>query len=277
MGSDNFEERLTALFTGPKQRNQYRHFVRQLWLRLNSNLQLPAVIGLTGAQGSGKTTLASMLRLWAREHGIAAATVSLDDYYLCQQHRVVLAARIHPLLALRGMPGTHHIAQAIADVQAVLQGQMVCLPTFDKALDEPGEPRASQRIDLLIVEGWCLGLTPQTPEQLNTAVNTLELTEDQTACWRTFVNQQLAGDYQQYWQLFSTLIWLKVPDWSAICRWRALQEQQLWLSRGKGMTDAELSRFMQSFQRLTEQSFLVLPQRADVVVELDQLHQPQLI
>lgn len=277
MAVDNFEASLTLLFAEARQRDHYRDFVRQLWSRLCTNVNCPTIVGVSGAQGSGKTTLARMLVLWAREQGIAAASVSLDDYYLSQQHRAVLAARIHPLLALRGMPGSHHIEQAIADAQAVLRGQPVALPSFDKALDQPGLTRALQQVDLLIVEGWCLGLTAQTPEQLTAAINTLELNEDQRGHWRTFVNQQLAGDYQQYWQLFSKLIWLKAPDWPAICRWRALQEQQLWLSRGKGMTDAELARFMQSFQRLTEHSFLVLPQRADVVVELNQQHQAQLI
>lgn len=277
MGLDNFERRLADLFAEPQQRDGYQDFIKQLWTRLHIDLRSPTVLGITGAQGSGKTTLATMLMLWARDQGITVESVSLDDYYLSRQQRMVLAANFHPLLAMRGMPGTHHIAQAIADAQAVLQGQMVSLPTFDKALDEPSEPRTLKKIDLLIVEGWCLGLIPQTPEQLNTAVNTLELAEDQTNRWRTFVNQQLAGEYQQYWQLFSKLIWLRAPDWSAICRWRALQEQQLWSSRGKGMTDAELERFMQSFQRLTEHSFLVLPQRVDIVVELDQQHQPQLI
>jgi D-glycerate 3-kinase len=265
------------MFAEPQQRKEYRDFVRQLWLKLSIDLPFPAVIGLTGAQGSGKTTLATLLVLWAREQGRTAAAVSLDDYYLSQQQRAVLATTVHPLLAMRGMPGTHAIEQAIVDAQAVLCGKSVALPTFDKAKDQPGSPRALQQVDLLIVEGWCLGLTAQSFEQLTTAINTLELTEDQTGNWRIFVNQQLAGLYQQYWQLFSKLIWLKAPDWQAICRWRALQEQQLWLSRGHGMSDAELARFMQSFQRLTEYSFLVLPQQADLVVELDQQHRPQLI
>jgi D-glycerate 3-kinase len=277
LGLGNFEARLADMFTEQRQRDDYRDFVKQLWSRLSSSLSFPAIVGVTGAQGSGKTTLATMLVLWAREQGIAAAAVSLDDYYLSQQQRAVLAVTIHPLLAMRGMPGSHHIEQAIADAQAVLCGESIALPSFDKALDQPGSPCASQHIDMLIVEGWCLGLTPQSPEQLIGAINSLELTEDQCGHWRTFVNSQLATHYQVYWQLFSQLIWLKAPDWPAICRWRALQEQQLWLSRGKGMNDAELARFMQSFQRLTEHSFLLLPQLADVVVELDQRHRPQLI
>ena len=276
MGVGNFEQQLAAFIDDPQQRREYRDCVKQLWSKLSKGLTFPNVIGLTGAQGSGKTTLATMLVLWARQQGINASSVSLDDYYLSQQQRAVFAATVHPLLAMRGMPGSHAIEQAINDAKAVLGAEAIALPVFDKALDQPVAARKPQRVDLLIVEGWCLGVTPQSPEQLWPAVNALELTEDQDASWRTFVNQQLAGQYQQYWQLFEQLIWLKAPDWPAICRWRKLQEQQLWLCRGNGMSDAELERFMQSFQRLTEHSFTVLPQQAHWVVELDQQHRPQL-
>lgn len=273
----SFEQQLLALFPEPRQREHYRIFVTELWQRLHKTLQQPAVIGISGAQGTGKTTLSALLVQLAIEQGVAAGTVSLDDYYLSRQQRAVLAARVHPLLALRGVPGTHDIAQAISDALAVLDGKPVALPRFDKALDEPTSARTPQQFSLLIIEGWCLGLTAQATAELTQALNPLEQTTDQSLSWRHFVNQQLAGLYQEYWSLQSLLIWLKAPDWSAICRWRALQEQKLQQQRGKGMSDSELARFMQTFQRLTEHSFLVLPQQADLVVELDHLHQPQLL
>ncbi|MFN6971750.1 MAG: kinase [Rheinheimera sp.] len=277
MAADHFEMQLARLFEDPGLRDEYLGFIKQLWSQLSSGINYPTVIGLTGGQGTGKTTLASLLVLWARKQGIAATSVSLDDYYLSQQQRAVLAEKIHPLLALRGMPGSHNIQQAIIDAKAVLCSNAVALPVFDKALDQPVVARTPMQVKLLIVEGWCLGLTPQSPEQLLPAINQLELSEDQNLRWRTFVNEQLAGLYQQYWQLFSQLIWLKAPDWSAICGWRALQEQQLWFNRSRGMSTFELARFMQSFQRLTEHSFSVLPRRSDIVVELDQHHRPRLI
>ncbi|RVU40943.1 kinase [Rheinheimera riviphila] len=252
-------------------------FVTGLWQTLSKEYQEPAVIGISGAQGSGKTTLSTLLVQFAQEQGVIAGAVSLDDYYLSQQQRAVLAAKVHPLLVMRGVPGSHHIAQAIADAQAVRNGQPVALPRFDKALDQPIAARAPQQFSLLIIEGWCLGLTAQSTADLQQAVNQLEQSEDQSFSWRHFVNQQLAGQYQQYWSLLSSLIWLKAPDWPTICRWRALQEHQLRQQCGKGMNDIELERFMQTFQRLTEHSFLVLPQRADLVVELDAFHQPQLL
>jgi D-glycerate 3-kinase len=271
-----FEQQLLALFPEQHQRDCYRLFVSQLWQTLSKKRQVPAVIGISGAQGTGKTTLSSLLVQFAKEQGVIAGAVSLDDYYLSQQQRGVLAAEIHPLLAMRGMPGSHNIRQAIADVQAVLQGLPVALPRFDKAQDQPTAALEPQQFSLLIVEGWCLGLTAQSIADLEQPINLLEKSEDRTLSWRHFVNQQLAGQYQQYWSLLSSLIWLKAPDWPTICRWRAMQEHQLRQQRGKGMNDAELERFMQTFQRLTEHSFLVLPQRVDLVVELDLLHQPQL-
>jgi D-glycerate 3-kinase len=70
---------------------------------------------------------------------------------------------------------------------------------------------------------------------------------------------------------------LQAPDWVSICRWRAKQEQQLFQLRGKGMTAAQLERFMQSFQRLTEHSFRVMPTSADIVIELDHQQRPTIV
>lgn len=53
------------------------------------------VFGICGLQGSGKSTLAAQLVVAARQAGLAAATVSLDDFYLTAARRQ----------ALRTMPG----------------------------------------------------------------------------------------------------------------------------------------------------------------------------
>ena len=141
---------------------QYQTTLAQLAAKLQSDLSLPAVIGISGAQGSGKTTLARALVQCLTSQGLAAATVSLDDYYHSKAQRQQLALDIHPLLAQRGVPGTHDIDRAVGDARAVLAGRPVALPQFDKALDEPATPLAEQQLDILIVEGWCLGIAPQT-------------------------------------------------------------------------------------------------------------------
>ena len=251
---------------------QYQTTLAQLAEKLQSDLSLPAVVGISGAQGSGKSTLAAALVTQLQQQGIPAAAVSLDDYYLSKAQRLTLAEQVHPLLVQRGVPGTHDIGRAIADIKAVLAGHEVALPQFDKALDEPAMTIAAQRLDLLIVEGWCLGVAPQPAAELTEPVNYLEQREDKDGRWRHFVNSQLAGPYAEYWQLLQPLIWLKAPDWDSVCLWRAQQEQQLWQKHGTGMSDQQLSRFMLPFQRLTLASWQQLPPLADYIVTLDSQH-----
>lgn len=242
-------------------------------LLLQLELQfLPAVIGISGAQGSGKSTLAARLVAHFSALGLRAATVSLDDYYLSGAQRAQLAADVHPLLRQRGVPGTHHIDKAIEDARAVLAGHPVALPRFDKALDEPAAALPAQQLDLLLVEGWCIGLKPQNKKELATAISPFETQFDADGRWRRFVNQQLGGQYQQYWQLLKPLIWLRAPDWLQICVWRAQQEQQLRHKTGKGMDETTLQHFMGSFERLTLAAFTQLEQITQIQLQLNAEH-----
>ncbi|MDR6985003.1 D-glycerate 3-kinase [Rheinheimera pacifica] len=254
----------------------YLALLQQLFSALQ-DLPHPVVIGISGAQGSGKSTLAAMLVQMFSATGCNAAAVSLDDYYLSKALRRQLAENVHPLLAQRGVPGTHNIAQALADARAVLAGTPVALPRFDKALDEPAAALPAQTLDILIVEGWCLGVPAQSDAELATAVNELEAKADADGRWRHYVNQQLAGPYAEYWRLLTPLIWLQAPDWDCVCRWRAQQERKLWQSRGKGMTEAELARFMLPFQRLTQASWQLLPKQASYIIALNKQQQPRLM
>lgn len=268
MLSSTTQQRLGQLGLSELAQQNYNQMLRLLLGHL-CRLSLPAVVGISGAQGSGKSTLAALLVSELQALGISAQTVSLDDYYLGKAARQQLAQQVHPLLAQRGVPGSHDIQRALADAHAVLTGKLVNLPVFDKASDDRLTDLAAQQLDLLIVEGWCLGIKAQTEHELILPLNALEAEADTDGRWRHYVNQQLAGPYADYWRLLQPLIWLKAPDWQSICRWRAKQEQQLWQQRGDGMNEQELSRFMLPFQRLTQASFQQLPLRADYTVQLD--------
>src|SRR5262249_24435785 len=69
----------------------------------------PGVIAISGAQGSGKTTLATLLTRALVERGIRAMTCSLDDFYYSRAQRIELSRSVHPLLLTRGVPGTHDV------------------------------------------------------------------------------------------------------------------------------------------------------------------------
>jgi D-glycerate 3-kinase len=261
----------------------------------------PFILGLAGAQGSGKSTLAARLaqslsnrgrncadgdrirapgdrappggdRSAGRGDGIAVA-VSIDDFYLPKRRRLVLAARVHPLLATRGPPGTHDLPLLLDVLLRVRSGRPVALPVFDKLADDRAPPqhwRRVPRIDMLILEGWCIGARPQPAQALATPVNDLEAQEDPDARWRTHANQALAGPYSRAWAMLDALALLAAPDWNTVPRWRAEQEAGLTRATGRpGMDSAALSRFCSHYERLTGWQLADTPRHADLTLRLD--------
>ena len=234
----------------------------------------PLVLGLCGAQGSGKSTLAAGLVEAARARGLAAATLSLDDLYLTRAERAVLAREVHPLLATRGVPGTHDVALGLGLLARIDAGEAVHLPRFDKATDDRA-PEASWTalpgpLDLLVFEGWCVGAVAEKEAALADPVNALERHEDADARWRTWVNAQLAGDYQHLFARIDALVLLAAPAFEVVFEWRLEQERT-----GAGVMDAaQIAHFIQHYERLTRYILAEMPDRADLVIHLDRDRRP---
>ncbi|PTT43253.1 kinase, partial [Stenotrophomonas sp. HMWF022] len=81
----------------------------------------PLILGLCGAQGSGKSTIAARLAKQVER----SAILSLDDLYLTRAERQKLARAVHPLFATRGVPGTHDVALGVETIAAVARGEAV--------------------------------------------------------------------------------------------------------------------------------------------------------
>lgn len=256
------------------------------WLKLRLG-HGPLIIGLAGAQGSGKSTLAAQLaqRLpfcaGALPNGAGAlpdaggsvVAMSLDDFYLSKARRQALAAQIYPLFATRGPPGTHDLPLLLDVLLRVRSGRPVSLPVFDKLADDrlpPQHWRRFDRIDVLILEGWCIGARPQPAALLAEPVNALEAAEDPNALWRTHINQALAGRYARAWAMLDALAFLAAPDWETVPRWRAQQEAGLTRATGrKGMSPTAITRFCAHYERLTRWQLADTPRHAGLTLRLD--------
>ncbi|MES2342069.1 MAG: kinase [Pseudomonadota bacterium] len=236
------------------------------------------VVGVCGTQASGKSTLTAVLRRLLEARGLRVAALSLDDLYLTHAERQVLAREVHPLLATRGVPGTHDVALGLAVLDGLARPGEILLPAFDKAADDrrPAGVPVVGPVDVILFEGWCVGAVAQDPAALAEPVNALERERDPDGRWRSFVNAALAGPYQDLFTRIDLLVLLKAPSFEVVLAWRREQEAKLRarLAREGGdlkraMTDDQVADFIAHYERLTRHILAEMPGRADVVVELD--------
>lgn len=242
----------------------------------------PKVVGINGAQGSGKTTLAERLRhLLAHDHRVRAVVLSLDDFYLPRGQRERLARSVHPLLATRGVPGTHDVELLSRVLDDLRAGRSPRLPCFVKAEDDRGPPDARAPVDgpvdVVLFEGWCVGTPPQEAHELAVSINALEAEEDRDGRWRAYVNDQLAGPYALVFGALERLVFLQAPGFEVVHGWRLEQEAGNAAAvegATRVMDAAALQRFIAHYERLTRHALRVLPARADVVIALDERRRP---
>lgn len=236
-----------------------------------STTATPLLIGLSGAQGSGKSTLAALLAtLLTENHQCKSLAISLDDFYLTAAQRAHRAATIHPLFATRGVPGTHDLPLLNKTITALLHSSgETRVPRFDKSRDDraPAEDwlRVQAPLDIIILEGWCLGATSAPKATLAAPLNSVEATQDPHAHWRRHVNKQLET-YAQLWARLDKLLLLQAPDWETICHWRAGAETAR--PGGPAMTAKELNHFMQHYERIARALLREQP-HADMTWTLD--------
>ncbi|AOY88233.1 hypothetical protein BKP64_08685 [Marinobacter salinus] len=264
-------------------------------LELYQREERPVVVGIHGAQGTGKSTLTLFLReILGKHRNCPAASLSLDDIYLTRGERRELAARVHPLFVTRGVPGTHDVElglQIIRKLQAAPPDGFTPIPAFDKSIDDrvPADawPVFNGRAEVILFEGWCLGAHPEPDAALERPINRLEAEEDASGTWRHYVNECLKGDYHRLFDQLDNLVMLKAPSMESVLEWRTLQEHKLAAKlsgapdqgvtkRGaqnlRIMGDDEVARFIMHYERVTRFCLKEMPRRADVLIEVGEDH-----
>lgn len=243
------------------------------------------VIGINGAQGSGKTTFSTLLQLVLEEgFGLRVVAISIDDIYLSRQERDKLAHTVHPLFATRGVPGTHDVNLGIRVIDSLISAsptQKTPIPRFDKSTDNPFPTSQWDvfvgRPDVILFDGWIVGAEEQPIADLVAPVNDLEKEKDAAAVWRTYVNIQLGTVYKELFSKLDLLVMLQVPSFEKSREWRLLQEKKLRIkSEGRKnlriMSDEEVDEFVKYYERLTRWMLKSLPQKVDMLFKVNESH-----
>ncbi|KAJ4135018.1 hypothetical protein NW768_004628 [Fusarium equiseti] len=240
----------------------------------------PFVLGLSGLQGSGKSTWAAALsKALASQHNLKNRTLSLDDLY--HDHPELVAIReanpSNGLLQTRGQPGTHDEVLAKEFFDQVLgrvesEKKTVKWPAYDKSLhggqggrvpvEEWDEVPLNQGLDVLIFEGWALGFQPLTKEEVTKKWEKAKASEaQQSEEWsltNTLANHELEHlllineNLRRYHntfagpQHFDGFLHLSTDKLVQVYEWRLGQERAL-RQHKPGMTDEQVVKFVKGY------------------------------
>ena len=255
------------------------------WISKKVNKNKVLIIGLAGGQGSGKTTISSILTLILKKYfKLNVCKVSIDDFYKTRKDRKLLSKTRHDLLMTRGVPGTHDINLILNFFKKikVKNFKTLQIPTFNKAIDDRCPKALWQKIkskpDVVIFEGWCVGAKAQTNSQLKKPINSLEKFYDQDVKWRSYVNNQLKTKYKTLFKHLDGLLYLKAKNFNLLKKWRLKQERKLWVQKKnkknlKIMSSEDVINFMQTYQRITQQMFKDALKSSSIIMNLNSNHQ----
>ncbi|KAI1038704.1 hypothetical protein LB503_007751 [Fusarium chuoi] len=244
------------------------------------NSSRPFVLGLSGLQGSGKSTWAAALsQALTNQHHLKTRMLSLDDLY--HDHPELVALReANPdngLLQTRGQPGTHDEVLARDFFDQVLghvesDKKTVKWPAFDKSLHSGHGGRVpvesweevplDQGLDVLIFEGWALGFKPLTDEEVNRKWERAKASEaQQSEEWALtntlashdlshllLINQNLRRYCETFAgpQHFDGFLHLSTDKLVQVYEWRLGQERAL-RQHKPGMTDDQVIKFVKGY------------------------------
>ncbi len=272
--SEPFRDKFSQLdnFFLPISKNIYKLYLKD---------RKTKIIGLTGGQGSGKSTISHILKIILKTgFNINTTIFSIDDFYKTLRERKLMSKRVSPLFLTRGVPGTHDTKLLYDSLKKLKNHKFkkLLVPKFDKSNDDRFPKKRWQKVnkkpEIVIFEGWCVGVKPQKNKDLIVPVNILEKEKDKNKIWRKYVNKELKNDYKKIFELIDSTIFLKVPSFNHVYKWRLLQEKKLrFKSKGKKtMNDKQVKSFIMFYERLTKHMLRNLSRNVEFVIKLDDRH-----
>ena len=235
-------------------------------------------LGLSGGQGSGKTTITGILKIILKKYfKRKIKTVSIDDFYKTLRERKNMSKKIHPLFKTRGVPGTHDTSSIKNFFIKIKKKKFkkFKIPKFAKNLDDRLKKKywynVNERPEIVILEGWCVGAKSQSQSLIKKPINDLEKSEDKQMIWRKHVNHKLKNDYKKIFSKIDHFIFIKIPNFKVVFKWRFLQESKLRKNsylNNKTMSYNEIKRFIMFYERITLQMIKDLSKSASMLMML---------
>ncbi len=244
------------------------------------------IIAISGAPGTGKSTLAAACAAALEDDRIRSIVLSLDDYYLPAATREELSRTEHPLFSARGVPGTHDLSLLLTHLNLLADPDHpdIKIPRFDKSNDDRLEDhrivKAGFVPEFIFIEGWVVGVPPQSRGALLSACSKFEQQHDPDAKWRSCVNAYMFDYFKSLDPILTHRWYLQAPDWASVIKWRlnqAISDQQASAQQGRLNSRGEVSAFLNHFKRICDHMQATCSQWADVIIQIDADHLPGIV
>lgn len=218
------------------------------------------IIGIQGGQGTGKTVLASLIKIYLKSKKYRVAEFSIDDFYKSnsEQKKFFKAKRKNPFYKTRGLPGTHKFNKLYHALKAAKSGRRFVVPRFDKSL-RGGEgdvaaqtTKINKRLDFVILEGWCVNMPFIEPKKLPSVLRGnkyaykifKELDPKNKHCE---IVMDYVKKYRKIWKLLDNKTVMLGKNIKWIEGWRVEQEKRMVARKKTGMTVDEIKKFIKPY------------------------------
>jgi len=181
-----------------------------------------------------------------------------------------------PRLVWRGPPGTHDVKLGLTVLQELRDAKgRVEIPRFDKSAwggeGDRTAPEVGQDIDIVLFEGWFVGVRPIDPGAFASPPSPIITAGDRQLA--RDMNERLE-EYLPLWEYLDRLLVLYPTDYRLSRKWRQQAEREAIVAGKSGMTDAIIDEFVQYFWRSLHPELFVKPlisnpELVDLVVEIN--------
>ena len=228
--------------------------------KLKNSHKEKILIGISALPGTGKTTLGNWLERVSPLLGFNVSVISLDDFYL-PALEMDKAIEGNPWNVPRGFPGSHSIdllTEALTNWKST--GNLKS-PVFDKSLRNGLGDRSYWKAaspDILIIEGWFLGVEPLDTEEITVEDIDPPLNSNEILYRRKIQNN--LEMYKKSWDLIDRLWHLKPLKFSSTNSWKSQQENSMFINKGKALQNRQLDNFLRMINSsLPHESFEDIP------------------
>ena len=212
--------------------------------KLNIESNDRKIIGISALPGTGKTTLGKWLESISLKLKFKISVISIDDFYLPSEE-MALAIRNNPWNVSRGFPGSHSIDLMKEKLLRWKNDGQLNVPVFDKSLRKGLGDRShwkEETPDLLIIEGWFLGVKPlsigsDSSENFSPPLSPYE------SSYRNNIQNNL-NNYLDIWNMIDEIWHLKPLKFEYMNEWKSNQEKNMFVKRGSCLKENKLTDFI---------------------------------